>query len=186
MTIGEFVGGESTGSCRPSDENFLGDDATATGVLGELVDGLPWLIFRSGNRRIDFLDYYGGPTAREVYALAWVRSDTTRELTLAIGPDDGARIWVNGDVVDDIAGCQGTNVDQFQSDVTLLEGWNRVLVKVRDQGGGWGMFFRFLDGEDPVEGLEVSLLENQSWLDNQGDLDGDGIGDACDDTPAGE
>jgi len=185
LTVGEFVGADTTESCRASEFNFLGDDALATASLGDLVDGLPWLMFRSDNRRINFLDYYGGPTDREVYALVWVRSDTTRELTLAIGPDDGARIWVNGDVIDDISGCQGTNVDQFQSDVTLLEGWNRVLVKVRDHGGGWGMLFRFLDQDVPVEGLEVSLIENQSWLDDQGDLDGDGVGDACDETPGG-
>jgi len=186
LTIGEFSGTETTEDCRASEDDLLGDDATAVGAVGDSVADLPWMAFHSSNRRVNFLDYYGGPTPREVYAMAWVRSDTTQEVTLATGLDDGARVWIGSDVVLDVVSCQGTNVDQFVAEVTLVAGWNRVLVKVRDQGGGWGMFVRFLSGEDPVEGLEISLSENQSWLDNQGDLDGDGIGDACDETPAGE
>lgn len=186
LTIGEFSGTETTEECRASEDDLLGDDATAVGAVGDSVADLSWMAFHSSNRRVNFLDYYGGPTPREVYAMAWVRSDTTQEVTLATGLDDGARVWIGADVVLDVVSCQGTNVDQFVAEVTLVAGWNRVLVKVRDQGGGWGMFFRFLHGEDPVEGLEISLSENQSWLDNQGDLDEDGIGDACDETPAGE
>ncbi|MDP6944980.1 MAG: hypothetical protein QF464_12580, partial [Myxococcota bacterium] len=184
LMIGPFSGTETTEACRPSDEQLLGDDANATAQLGDAVGDLPWIAFEARGRRVNILDVYGGPTPRENYALVWLRSDTARSATLAIGPDDGARVWINGEEVIDISGCQGTNVDQFQSEVELLEGWNRVLVKVRDQGGGWGMFFRLLDGETAIEGLEVSLIDSAPWIDDQGDADGDGIGDLCDPNPA--
>ena len=113
-----------------------------------------------------------------------MKSDSQRDLTLALGPDDGVKAWVNGVVVDEVGGCQGTNIDQFQSDVTLLAGWNRLTLKVRDHGGGWGLYARFLDDfGNPVEDLELSLSPDGDWSDNQTDTDGDGIGDVCDETP---
>ena len=107
-------------------------------------------------------------------------------VTAAIGPDDGAFVWINGEKILDISGCQGTNVDQFTEEVDLVQGWNRVMVKVRDHGGGWGMFFRFLDLDgEPLAGYELSLQDGGPWVPGQSDIDNDGIGDVCDDTPAG-
>jgi cysteine-rich repeat protein len=185
LTIGEFHGLESTLDCRPSLDQSLGDDANAAPHLGDTIDDLTWLPWLSGGRRIGFLDRYGGDVPREVYAVTWLRSDIERDVVLAAGVDDGFFAWLNGELVDDVSGCQGTNVDQFQSQVTLEAGWNRLMIKVRDQGGGWGMFVRFRDPDGPITDLEVSITPDGPWIDDQGDLDGDGIGDVCDDTPAG-
>ena len=32
-------------------------------------------------------------------------------------------------------------------DVTLLEGWNKVLIKIDQIGGNWGMYFSVADAE---------------------------------------
>ena len=185
LTIGEWQGLESTDECLPSLDPLLGDDAEAAPHLGDVVDDLTWLPWISGGRHINFLWRYGGEAPREVYAVTWVRSPVERAATLALGIDDGFFAWLNGDLVDEISTCQGANVDQFQSEVTLQAGWNRLMIKVRDQGGGWGLIARFLDGEAPITDLEVSMTPDGPWLDDQNDRDGDGIGDICDSTPSG-
>ena len=77
------------------------------------------------------------------------------------------------------------NIDQFQAEVTLTGDWQLLLVKVRDQGGGWGNYTRFLDETGaPMTELEVALSADGGALPAT-DTDGDGTGDACDPTPAG-
>jgi hypothetical protein len=188
LTVGPFLGLDSPDGCLPSAEDLLnGDDANAAPSVGDTVGLNTWVIHISGGDRIDFKPAYAFEDApREVYGVVYVYSQTQRDLTFAQGPDDGARVWLNGQVVQNVSGCQGTNIDQFQDPVTLLAGWNRLTIKVHDQGGGWGTFVRFLDlGGAPVTDLELSLDPSGPWNSDQSDLDGDGIGDACDETPAG-
>lgn len=103
-----------------------------------------------------------------------------------MGFDDGARAWLDDTVVIEVSGCQGTNVDQFTGDAQLSGDWQRLMVKVYDQGGGWGTYVRFLDSDgEPVTDIELSLEPDGSPRDSQVDTDGDGQGDDCDDTPGG-
>lgn len=186
LAIGPFQE-ESDDRCRPSDVQALGDDATAEPALGDTDSGETWIAIHSPGNRVDFLDLFGHVASpREVYTVVWVRSGLEREAVLALGPDDGARAWLNGEEIFDIRGCQGTHVDDFTEGVILLAGWNRLTVKVHDQGGGWGLYARFLDDTDePIVDLEVSLTAEGSWTSNQEDTDEDGQGDVCDPTPAG-
>jgi len=188
LFAGPFTGHETTEECRASEDEILGDDAAAIPELGTLAgEELYWFAFFAPGSRVNFLHAMGGPTAREVYAATWIHSSTTRTATLAIGPDDGARVWFEGEEILDIVPCQGTTVDKYTHDVELAEGWSQVLVKVRDQGGAWAMYFRFLDPEsgEPITDLGVSLSPYEQWVPWQGDMDGDGDGDVCDPTPAG-
>lgn len=187
LAAGPYTGTSSTDRCRPSDDALVHatDDAAAVPAVAQAAGALWWTALFSSDDRIDFLGDYGGVGApREVYTAAWVRAPAG-EAVVALGPDDGARVWFDGVEVLDVSGCQGTNIDQFQADVTFSGDWQLVLVKVRDQGGGWGNYARFLDPSgSPVTTLEVALTPDGSPLPST-DSDGDGIGDACDDTPAG-
>ena len=59
----------------------------------------------------------------------------------------------------------------------LVSGWNRILVKVRDHGGQWGLYLRLLQGNMPLTELPVSLHEGGGFIASQQDSDGDGLGD---------
>jgi hypothetical protein len=72
------------------------------------------------------------------------------------------------------------NPDQFQAAVDVQAGWNRLLLKVRDQGGGWGVSARLLDARGaPITDLTPAVEEGGGWVPDQADSDGDGVGDVC-------
>ena len=61
----------------------------------------------------------------------------------------------------------------------MNSGWNRLLIHIRDGGGGWSNYVRFLDNGTPVTDLQLSFTEG-FYEDYQNDSDNDGIGDMCD------
>ena len=187
LAAGPYTGTSSTNRCLPSEDALVHptDDSLAEPQLATAAGTLVWTTLMSDADRIEFLTDYGGVSApREVYTAVWVRSPAG-SATLAMGPDDGVRAWLDGVEVMGISGCQGTNIDQFQAEVTFSGDWQLLLVKVRDQGGGWGNYTRFLDSTGaPITTLEIALTPDGSPLPAT-DTDADGIGDACDPTPAG-
>jgi len=188
LAVGPFDGNSSEDSCLPTDLDLLGkDDASTQPALGDEAGEQRWTVLWSSGDRIEYLDAFGSVGApREVYNALYLHSEQSRELTMAMGPDDGIRVWLNGDVVMEESGCQGTVIDYFNAEVQLQAGWNSLLLKVYDQGGEWGNYARFLDDGEPVTDLELSLSPDGVWAPDQEDSDGDGQGDVCDETPFGE
>jgi hypothetical protein len=184
MTIGPLTGnGASPNGCLPSEtESF--DVATELPELGVEVGARSWVARLIGNERFN-LHQIGRPDPpREVYVATWATFDEAQDITLAFGLDDGARVWWNGEEVLEVTGCQGTNRDQFTVPVTALAGENGLVVKVHDQGGGWGIIARALDDAgDPVTDITFSLIPGSTEGPRQRDTDGDGVGDYCDGAP---
>jgi len=183
LSAGPYTGVRSESDCTVTDEDWTGvADAEIDPALSDAAGDLVWrALHRSGNR-INFNDDYedvGAP--REIYVVAHVRSAEARDLTLALGPDDGARAWFDGAEVMDITDCQGTVKDKYQETVSLSGDWQPLVIKVYDQGGGWALYARFLDADGAeVTDLEVALTPDGAGLSAQQDTDGDGIGDVCD------
>lgn len=187
LGAGPFTGTSTTGGCRPSTDALVGEDTPGFApTLGSPAGTATWIALLQGTDRLELLTPYGGVGApREAYAFAHIWSPDARTLTLAVGADDGVFAWWNDTRVLDVSGCQGTNIDQFTAPVDVLAGWNRLLLKVRDQGGGWGLYARF---KDPSTGAIIAdLTPGLSPVDgatlSQDDADGDGLGDVCDPTP---
>jgi cysteine-rich repeat protein len=186
LAAGPFTGTTSAASCRPSDVELLDgvSDAAHVPVLGSPAGSFTWRTLISPSDRIELLTDFGGVGApREVYLSVWIKSPIARDARVAIGPDDGARIWFDGIEVLEVDSCQGTNVDQFGADISLSGEFQLLTVKIRDQGGGWGTYLRLLDADGaPLSDLELALVADGSALP-LGDADGDGVGDACDPDP---
>lgn len=179
----------SPGGCEPSPDSFAAaEDADAEPALGDSLDGTSWFAHHHvpGNSAVlNFGAWFPLEAPREAYAFTWVFSEDARDAELALGSDDGHRVWINGAEVGLDAGCHGTGIDNFRYPVALEAGWNRLLIKVFDGGGAWGLVARFYeaDGETPLADLDLSIGGPSPWLDDQGDADGDGIGDFCDPEP---
>lgn len=185
LALAPLTGTTSPDTCLPGAEDLVGllDDGFAPEV-GDLAAGQTWTALWSDSDRVGLEAYASVHPPREAYLAVYLYSEAPRHLTLALGPDDGARAWLSGQEVLSVSSCQGTNVDQFQVELDLVAGWQPLVLRVYDQGGGWGTYLRFLDGGVAVTDLVLSLDPSGQPFD-QRDSDGDGIGDACDDTPMG-
>jgi cysteine-rich repeat protein len=189
LAAAPFTGTTSANRCRPSDDALLDavDDAAVEPTLGMAAGPMTWHVLAVTGDRVDFVAPYASVGApREVYTALYLRAAAAQDATLALGVDDGARVWFDGVEVLEVDACQGTNIDQFQAPIALSGDWQRLVIKVRDQGGGWGQYVRILDGADqPITDLTLSLAPDGAFTSDQIDSDGDGLGDVCDDTPAG-
>jgi len=84
------------------------------------------------------------------YALAYVRSPDDRRTYALLGSDDGVRLWLNDELVHTNPAYRGASPDEDRVLVTLKKGWNKVLLKVLQGGGGWGFYFRFADPREEL------------------------------------
>jgi len=85
------------------------------------------------------------PTESAAYAHVYVYSPSARAAKLLLGSDDGIRAWLNGDLVCSYDVYGGWQPDEFTVDVSLTEGWNRLLCKVSQGGGDYQFSARLTD-----------------------------------------
>ncbi|MGD8239657.1 MAG: hypothetical protein PVH68_13950, partial [Armatimonadota bacterium] len=79
------------------------------------------------------------------YALCHVRSPIERDALLMVGSDDRLKLWLNGLLVRRSMAVRGASPDQDRVPVHLKRGWNRLLAKVGQGTGGWGLYMRMHD-----------------------------------------
>ena len=92
------------------------------------------------------------------YLMRQVEATADGSLTLWIGSDDGARLWVNGERVLDQKVQRGVALDQDSVEVSLRAGSNTILFKIANGGGGAGFAFRAGDGI-PEEIQRIASIE---------------------------
>ena len=93
------------------------------------------------------------------YARTWLFSRRGARARLLVGADDALKAWFNGKLVLERAGKRGhrqPHKDRWSTDVKLSEGLNEVLLKVRQEEGAWGFYFR-VEGAG-VRGAELDEL----------------------------
>jgi hypothetical protein len=97
---------------------------------------------------------------RCVYVRSAIWSDKEQPARLEIGSDDGVKVWVNDRVVHEAKVSRGYAAAQDKVPVTLAAGWNTVMLKVVQAGGGW-VFSCTIGGSDgqTIDGLKFSADE---------------------------
>lgn len=93
-----------------------------------------------------------------IYVRTAVWTEQPRDLTLRVGSDDGVRAFVNGKVVHEYREARGHEPLQDAAPITLHAGWNTIMLKVVQIGGGWeySAALKTPDGGQP-EGLRYGL-----------------------------
>lgn len=146
--IGPFPSGGGLDQPLPpeSEINFTKTYAGVSGEVNWVEAATPpsgYLNLRSEfSRKAQFAhsDFIG-----MAYAYAEVRSPDDRRVTLTLGSNDGAKMWLNGEVVYNKSLGRNAIADQDFLQVDLKQGVNTILVKVENLGANWGLYLRLVD-----------------------------------------
>ncbi len=84
------------------------------------------------------------------YALTWVWSETERNMLLMAGSDDGCKVFFNDGLVYRYLGLRVALPDQVTIPVHVNKGWNKLLIKVENNLGGYAFYARFIDPENTL------------------------------------
>jgi Glycosyl hydrolases family 2, sugar binding domain/Glycosyl hydrolases family 2/Glycosyl hydrolases family 2, TIM barrel domain len=132
------------------DKPFLPGEATLAPKEGEEVtlEGMrySWKHVHAASGIVDFIKLFGKQIDNAaVYAVTVVNSDSEQKnVTLSLGADDGAKVWLNGQMVSNVARIRGVTLDDdVVHGLTLHKGRNVLVVKVGQGTGGWGLTARF-------------------------------------------
>ena len=69
------------------------------------------------------------------YAYTEVYFDEAVYMLVAIGTDDGGRLWINGRDVWQDAGTSWYNIDEHIEPFDFRQGWNTILIRLENTGG---------------------------------------------------
>ncbi|SDH83187.1 hypothetical protein [Bacteroides ovatus] len=111
-------------------------DSDPIKVIGEEVhlDGtLRWKFMQSESMHNTVPVTTGNST---YYAYTELYFDEATTMLVAIGTDDSGRVWINGKDVWRDYGTSWYNIDEHIAPFEFRQGWNRVLVRLENGGGG--------------------------------------------------
>lgn len=91
------------------------------------------------------------------YALTFLQADAELKAELGLGTPGGYRLFVNGVKVSSSDRYNRPRPDQARVQVTLRKGMNRVLLKVCQQSGPYGFYFRAVKADGAKGSFSVAL-----------------------------
>jgi len=153
--IGPFPFGMGLDGIYPP-EKKIDFNASYKGLNGKIQ----WKIVQT--REGGYLDFIaqfpdkGSDYVAMTYAYTEIVSPDERDITLTLGSNDGAKVWLNGKEIYNLHTARGAISDQEFILVHLKKGVNRVLVKVENLGASWGLYMRVVD---PNEELKINEFE---------------------------
>ena len=115
-----------------------------------------WQLISLNDDIIDLDTIYKGKDFVYAYALAEIKASAPSSVILAVGSDDGIKVWLNGKLVHDNWIPRGVNKDDDLVPLKLIKGSNQVLLKVQDIKGGWGFVSRMLDKDAIADQLNIA------------------------------
>ncbi len=141
-------------------EDFLGQHGGEAGIQPEVglthqIGGqeYEWQLVESETNIIDLIETYGEKEFVVAYAWAEFESSEAMSALLGLGSDDGAKIWVNGELVHENWIGRPVAEDDDIIPVDLKQGKNQLLLKVQNMQMGWGFACRVLDPANLEEQL---------------------------------
>ena len=112
------------------------------------VGGMGWMVD---------LDRLVGGSDAAAYLRTAIWSPEDQEARLETGSDDGLKVWLNGEVVVSKNVPRGMTPGDDKTDVRVKKGWNTLLLKVTQGGGGWAACAKLVarDSGKALKGIRV-------------------------------
>ena len=114
---------------------------------------LKWQIVSPTTDIVNLDEIYQAKDFVYAYALAEIKASAPADVMLAVGSDDGIKVWHNGKLVHDNWIPRPVTKDNDLVPLKLVKGSNQILLKIQDMEGGWGFSARLLDKEGLAEQL---------------------------------
>ena len=102
------------------------------------------IAFHSPDSVVNLDQALSGESLVLAYGYTEFESQETQTKILALGSNDGCRVWLNGEQILDVPTERGLSADDDLIPVILKKGKNTLLIKVEERGGSWGFCARFL------------------------------------------
>lgn len=121
---------------------------------------------------ISFLHELDVPAVNNACAYLYrsVRCSDDVDLATTMGSDDSMRLWLNGELIHEFREGRGVNIEQDEVVLPLKAGVNHLLIKVVQDGGGWGFGARtpeYLHTGDRAlaqEDINIAIDRGVDWL----------------------
>ncbi|MGI6295148.1 MAG: hypothetical protein ACOX3G_03595 [Armatimonadota bacterium] len=132
---------------------------------GKAYGAKSWAVTALASDILDINALYGAPQESSAsYFAVYVNNPGAAiyPAYVALGADDFAKVWTNGVYRGQKLSASSVLPDQsFIGPFTLLSGWNKVLVKVENGGGGHGVYARFANADrTAITGLTYSTSDD--------------------------
>ncbi len=101
-----------------------------------------WREFRATGGTLDFRAAIGAGGASIAYANAYLHCGESGTVRFSLGSDDGIKLFVDGREVHRKLVNRPATPDEDAIDVSLDAGWHRVLAKVENTEGEFGLYLR--------------------------------------------
>jgi hypothetical protein len=85
------------------------------------------------------------------YALTYVYSPEEQTVPLLISSDDGAKVFLNDEQIYRFLDVRIAGPDDDTIDLHLKKGWNKLLLKIENNLGGYGFYARVIDIKDNLK-----------------------------------
>jgi len=128
------------------------------------VDGKPigWTLDPTpANGRMDLYKYDPYELV-VVYALTYIYSPKEQTLPLLFGSDDGAKVFLNDKEIYRYLAIRISEPDQDRIPLELKPGWNKLLLKIENNFGGYNFYARILDPDNSVVVSARQQMKNSS------------------------
>jgi len=121
------------------------DTAQFTPAVTINQDQYTWSALECERGVIRFSNKYKQHDYHTIYAWSQINMPEEKQTTLAIGSDDGVKVWLNGELVHENWDHRGAYYDNDKFPVTFKKGVNHLVLKIQNGDQYWGMVARILD-----------------------------------------
>jgi uncharacterized protein (DUF362 family) len=141
------------------DQDVLGNEAAMQPFEGEVTGSQVWTRLVSSENKVSLKNHFytrdgAYPADAVAYAFTYVSSPCPQSGSLWVGADDGVRVWLNGELVLDDPSTGSYRLVEDQVPVSLRQGTNSLLVKVRNESGDYAFSLALVDEDgDTLPGV---------------------------------
>ncbi|MDR3689758.1 MAG: cellulase family glycosylhydrolase [Fimbriimonas sp.] len=143
--------------------DYLGGEAEANPHEGQTNGAFHWQLSTGTVKRgIDLKGLFRWNDPGIAYCFATIVSPNAQTVRLLFGSDDGAKVYLNGNQVFAKQIARGIKRDEDSVALTLRKGNNRLLFKIEQGDGDWGLMARLVGGNGLTEALAIDPTRHDS------------------------